>query len=169
MKKLTAIAALLLITGLTRAEEPKKECPMASQKPGCCMKAANASLSGPEQKMKGCPMDQEGKGDQACCFIPDKGLAERVATAMKNAKETELNGKMCCSMCDLKIDKTCRHVFKSGETVYYLMGTPEAKNLAKTDGHGKISIKVNGKIAEVDGKKYLQIIRFAKASTQSTT
>ncbi|MEW6363919.1 MAG: hypothetical protein AB1714_04695 [Acidobacteriota bacterium] len=151
MKNMFVAAAVLLLAWAVYADNPS--CPMAAHKPGCCMKSAAASGEMPN-----------------CCAMQteDKAFAEHMAEMMKTAKEVEITGKLYCASCDLKIEKKCTHVLQSGEVNYHLLTGTEMMNLCKAASHGSKLVKVKANLAEMDGKKYLQVIGFEEVTEKAT-
>ena len=150
MKNILVVAGILFLAWAVYADNPS--CPMAAHKPGCCMKAATAAADMPN-----------------CCAMQteDKAFADHMAQMMKTAKDVEITGKLYCAACDLKIEKKCTHVLQSGETNYYLMSGTEMMDLCKAASHGSKLVKVKAKLAEMDGKKYLQVLSFEEVTEKA--
>lgn len=154
MKKTFVIMSLLLSAGFARAD-----CGSATEKQhACCKKATEASM---HQGGKDCCAAQTGEAAGDMCSNLPKGDADKVRAAFDGkAKDIEMTGKLYCAACDLKTAEKCQHVFKSGETAYVVLATPESMKLSKIASHGSKAVKVKAKTADVDGKSYLQIVTY---------
>jgi hypothetical protein len=116
-------------------------------------------MAGPRGPAPGCGLESNGRFPmKAAKMLLGVALVfglVLIARADDKGAEKTIKGTITCAKCDLKLQKTCHTVIKSGETVYYF-DTASNKKYHKKICQTPMEGSVTGTVTEKDGKKIIK-------------